>query len=325
MVGSINDEAVNWFWLEDGQGWLYQFGVHFFSTVDVPQVASISYGWWEQDQCTITPVECQQLGVTSAQYVARVNTEFQKIGLRGVSLLSASGDSGANGRTDGDCTANRLRPPFPASSPYITSVGATQLNNPVFNLPNPPPACAASGLQCASGGTEVAVSYDISGFASGGGFSDLAAQPSYQATAVQNYFSSGVVLPPNSYWNQTGRGFPDIAAIGHNTLISQGGFITPVGGTSASAPIVASLISLLNEDVITKTGKPLGFLNPFLYQAQAADPTNFQDITVGDNKCTEDGCSAGCQGFLAYKGWDPVTGLGSPNYARLLNYVQTSL
>jgi tripeptidyl-peptidase-1 len=252
-----------------------------------------------------------------------VNVEFQKIGLRGVSLISASGDSGANGRTDGDCSlAQRLRPPFPASSPYVTAVGATQLNNPVYNLPNSPPACTTSGYPCPSGGTEVAVSYDVSGFTSGGGFSDLAPTPAWQKAAIQAYFTSGVQLPPTSYYNQTGRGFPDVAAIGHNTLIYQGG-IQPVGGTSASAPIVASIISLLNEASVKKSGKPLGFLNPFLYAAAAADPSTFHDITVGDNKCTEQGCFAACQGYYAYKGWDPVTGLGSLNYARLLNYIQT--
>ncbi len=64
-------------------------------------------------------------------FVSRVNAEFQKIGLRGVSIFVASGDSGANGRTDGDCSGPTLLPDYPASSPYITSVGATEVHNPV--------------------------------------------------------------------------------------------------------------------------------------------------------------------------------------------------
>jgi subtilase family serine protease len=80
------------------------------------------------DALGIGSSECEQLGVNSQQYVARVNVEFQKIGLRGTSLISASGDSGANGRTDPDCTESHLNPPYPAASPYITSVGATQID-----------------------------------------------------------------------------------------------------------------------------------------------------------------------------------------------------
>jgi hypothetical protein len=53
MVASVNLGASNWFWLEKGNGWLYQFVSHFFATKTVPQVSSISYGWWEGDQCSI--------------------------------------------------------------------------------------------------------------------------------------------------------------------------------------------------------------------------------------------------------------------------------
>jgi subtilase family serine protease len=324
MIQTTNTEASPWFWLESGNGWLYQFGAHIFSTQNVPQVNSISYGWWEGDQCTIDPDECQSLGVSSQGYVNAVNAQFAKIAARGIALVSATGDSGANGRTDPDCSTAQLRPAFPGSSPYVTAVGATQINNPVNNLPTQPAACTAVGLVCPSGGQEVAVSYDVASFASGGGFSNYAAQPSWQATAVNAYLNSGTTLPPASYFNSTGRGFPDIAAVGHNNIIAQSGALEAVGGTSASTPINSAILAYLNQAVIAKTGKPLGFLNPFLYQAYAANPLNFNDITVGDNKCTEDGCSASCQGFLCAKGWDPVTGLGSLNYANLLSYVQSN-
>merc|ERR1711862_733810 len=62
----------------------------------------------------------------------------KKLGLRGVSLMAASGDSGANGRTDGECTGTVLHSSFPGSSPYITAVGATQLQDPVYDLPSTP-------------------------------------------------------------------------------------------------------------------------------------------------------------------------------------------
>jgi len=324
MVAGVNLGASNWFWLEGGNGWLYTFAVHFFGTASVPQVNSISYGWWEGDQCNsqIGGTECQQLGVDTTGYVQRVNTEFQKIGLRGISLISASGDSGANGRTDPDCSIPHLRPSFPASSPYITAVGATELTN-TQNMATQPSLCTSSGYQCVSTGSEQAVSYAISNFASGGGFSDIAAMPSYQVDAVNAYLNSGVALPAAGYFNQSGRAFPDVAAVGHNLLIVQGGAPQPVGGTSASAPIFAAVISMLNVAQIEKTGKPLGFLNPFLYQMYAKNPNTFNDITIGDNKCTEQGCSDSCQGYLCAKGWDPVTGLGTPNYEAMLAYIQS--
>jgi len=281
----------------------------------------MSYGWYEGDQCNvqISGDECSNLGVNSYGYVARVNTEFQKAGVRGVSILVASGDSGTNGRTDPDCSYPQLRPDYPSSSPYVTSVGATELVN-QQPLSSQPALCQQVG-GCAASGTEQAVSYQISMFASGGGFSNVATQPQYQMGVVTNYLRSGVKLPPASYFNQTSRGFPDVAAIGHNCLTLISGQPEMVGGTSCAAPIFASIASLLNHASNKKSGKNLGFLNPLLYQMQAADPTTFTDIVTGNNLCTEDGCSPSCKGFYAAKGWDPVTGLGTPNFPSMLKYV----
>lgn len=322
MVATVNPSATAWFWLEDGQGWLYQYVNHYFNTANVPQVVSISYGWSESDQCDIDPDECQALGVDSYGYVTRVNAEFQKIALQGRTILVASGDSGANGRTDPDCSLPYLKPDYPAASPYITAVGATQLNNAQTSLPNPPPVCVGQGYACASGGQEVAVSYAVANFASGGGFANYAPMPDYQKTAVANYMKSGVQLPPAGYYNTTGRGYPDVAAIGNAVLIDQGG-VQPVGGTSASAPEWAGVVSILNQYSLKKNGKTLGFLNPWIYQLATACTNCFHDITVGDNICTEDGCSPGCQGFYAAKGWDPVTGWGSPNVQNIIAYINS--
>jgi len=57
----------------------------------------------------------------------------------------------------------------------------------------------------------------------------------------------------------------------------------------------------------------------------AEQPSTFTDITKGDNICTEDGCSPGCQGFLCAKGWDPVSGLGSPVFPEMLKYVKANV
>jgi len=321
-ISAINLEAVNWFWIEGGTGWLYEFGTHMLNFTNPPQVTSTSYGWWEGDQCDIDGTECQILGVDSYGYAAAVNMLFQKIGLAGVSLLVASGDSGANSRTDEGCTAPNLRPEFPAASPYVTTVGATEVRNATYNVYSPPAICTAA-YSCVSGGKEWAVSRAFSSFTSGGGFSNVtgATRPAWQNDAVNAYFNSGVALPPATMWNRNGRGEPDVSAIGHNGVIVVGGSHGLVGGTSMSSPIFAGIISFLNTITIAKTGKPLGFLNPFLYQMYAACPNCFTDIVVGDNICPEEFCGPGCHGYITAKGWDPVTGLGTPRVDNMEAYV----
>merc|ERR1719163_336333 len=191
-ITSVGQKQVNWYWTADN--WMYQWAHNFFNATKVPDEVSISWGWAEDQQCSqgIDQPECQTLGIDSATYVARVNTEFQKIGLRGVSLFVASGDSGANGRSDGECTDKVLHASFPASSPYVTAVGATMLQDPKFSLKSPPAACSSQGSRsaCASGGTEVAVSSQEAGFTSGGGFSTYTPMPAYQKAAVNAYLAS---------------------------------------------------------------------------------------------------------------------------------------
>jgi len=325
-ISAISLEATNWFWIENGNGWVYEFGNHFLNFTTPPQVTSTSYGWWEGDQCDIDPQECQTLGVDSYGYTAATNRLFQKIGVAGTSLLVSSGDSGANGRTDEGCSIKQLRPEFPSSSPYVTSVGATEIRNATYyDFPGTGSTCSTR-YSCILTGTEIAVSLSYSGFTSGGGFSNVSganSRPDYQAAVVNAYLNSGVTLPPDSYYNMNGRGAPDIAAVGHNGLIVSNNNLEPVGGTSMSSPIVAGITSLINQISLTKTGSSLGFLNPLIYKMVADDPTTVTDITVGDNICPEYGCEAGCRGFVATKGWDPVTGLGTPVYDRIEAYINT--
>lgn len=244
-----------------------------------------------------------------------------KVGIRGVSILVASGDSGANARTDYQCTENHLNPDYPASSPYVTAVGATQITAPVAQT-SQQPICTLNGLPCAQGTSEEAVSFDVASFTSGGGFSNYVSRPSYQNTAVSSYLKSGVKLPPAGYFNASGRAYPDVAANGHNYLCTISGQVQPVGGTSASTPCFGGVVSLLNDARLNAGRNPLGFLNTLLYQMAAADPSTFHDITVGDNICTEAGCAPSCKGYLATKGWDPVTGLGTPSFSNMLKYVK---
>jgi subtilase family serine protease len=115
-------------------------------------------------------------------YIDRVNTELMKMGLRGISVIVASGDGGANGRSNMFCSDKLFYPSFPASSPYVTAVGGTQLSNATAGLSRPPSVCrdTSKNFTCAAAGHEVAVNWYDAGWTSGGGFSDFLLQPAYQ-------------------------------------------------------------------------------------------------------------------------------------------------
>ncbi|EIW84612.1 subtilisin-like protein [Coniophora puteana RWD-64-598 SS2] len=200
-----------------------------------PQVISTSYG---------EPKTSNSIPLSN-----KICQSFAALGARGVSVLYASGDSGV-GYSNG--TVIPFTPVFPASCPYVTSVGMT------YQIP------------------EVAGNDD--GIVSGGGFS--------------NY------------------GYPDVSAQGVNYFIECYGRAVNNTGTSCSSPAFAAVIALLN-DARTQAGKgPLGFLNPWLYSTGFA---GLNDVTEGSNP----GC--GTNGFNATKGWDPVTGLGTPDFGKLKN------
>ncbi|KAI0046360.1 tripeptidyl-peptidase, partial [Auriscalpium vulgare] len=140
-----------------------------------------------------------------------------------------------------------------------------------------------------------------------GGFSNYFGTPSYQ-TAAKAAFLTQLGSTNAGKFNTSGRGFPDVAAIGMNVLFVIEGATFTIDGASCSSPIIASVVSLLNYRLIAEGKNPLGFLNPFLYSTGASALNN---ITSGSNP----GCNT--NGFTATSGWDPVTGLGTPNFAKL--------
>ena len=220
-------------------------------------------------------------------WATRVQVEFQALGVRGASILISSGDGGVAGSQTSPCgTPARFIPTFPAASPYVTAVGATT------NL-----------------ASETTASF------SSGGFSNFWARPSYQVAAVAKYLATTQGLPSPSYFNQTGAGVPDIAAIGTDFNIVCGGSTFKVDGTSCSAPTTAGIISLLNAHRLAAGKKSLGWLNPLIYSPAGA--AAFSDITTGSNP----GC--GTLGFPANVGWDPATGMGTPSYPKLLALVMS--
>ena len=244
---------------------------------DPPLVNSVSYG---ND-------EAQQTGIG---YMESCNTQFKALGVRGLSILFASGDQGVCGREGCGIFTTHFHPGFPAASPYVTSVGGTNF------------------------ATKSVIGNETAWKGSGGGFSNTFGIPSWQADAVAAYKSDCPNCPPAKAWNNTGRGFPDIAALGGDVntycIVMEGSF-SGVDGTSAATPVTAAVFAKLN-DIRFKAGKPsLGFLNPFIYKNSKA----FNDVTTG---CNNGGSK---YGFTAAEGWDPATGWGTPNFELLSRLV----
>ncbi|KAH9020962.1 subtilisin-like protein [Lactarius pseudohatsudake] len=233
---------------------------------DIPQTISISYGTYEW--------------TVPQEYARAVCILFAQLGARGVSVLYPSGDEGVGENCEDESGNVRFIPEFPASCPYLTTVGGTKDYGPEVAAP-----------------------------LSGGGFSDHFSRPVYQDVAVSAFLEHQGTQYAGLY-NPEGRGIPDIAAqaLKLTTFVRNIGI--SVGGTSCSTPTVAGIISLLNDYLITNGRPPLGFLNVRLYSDGFA---GLNDITSGSNP----GC--GTDGFSAIPGWDPVTGLGTPDFEKLQN------
>ncbi|KAH7908104.1 peptidase S8/S53 domain-containing protein [Hygrophoropsis aurantiaca] len=249
-------------------------------------VISTSYSYNEAD---LTPF-----------YTARQCAEYAKLGLMGVTVLYSSGDYGVAGNdalclnANGTQSTNGImfNPSFPGTCPYITSVGATMIapNSTVYE---PETACEE-------------VIY------SGGGFSNYFAMPDYQKEAVAYYLETYPPDYPADIWNSTGmsRAFPDISANGANYVVAIDGEFELVYGTSCSSPVSGAIFTLINDARLAAGKSTIGFINPTIYSTDFSGL--FNDITTGDNP----GC--GTNGYNATPGWDPVTGLGTPNFAKLV-------
>jgi kumamolisin len=206
----------------------------------------------------------------TGQAMTSMDEAFQSAAALGVTVCVASGDDGS---TDG--LSDKLNHvDFPASSPNVLACGGTKLE--------------ASNGKISSEVVWNELSKNEG--ASGGGISDVFPLPSWQAKA-------GVPASANPNHNR-GRGVPDVSGdadpnTGYVTRVD--GQPDVIGGTSAVAPLWAGLIALLNESL----GKPVGFVNPLLYEQSGANSVN--DIVEGNNGA-----------YAAARGWDACSGLGTP-------------
>ncbi len=237
----------------------------------------ISLSWGENDVGVYNAYAntCQSgCNATTDGSYELLHPVFQAAALEGITVLSATGDCGAAAGTSGVSTD------YPASDPYVVGVGGTDLTLSGSNGWSSEVGWGGNS----SGATSPGCSNQGG---SGGGYSSF----------PRPYWQSGTGISTN----QTVRGEPDVAAIagGGGVMTVYSGFEVAAQGTSVACPIWAGLVT----DIVSYAGAPLGFVNPALYAA-AAGPTGskaFHDITSGNN------------GYAAARGWDPVTGLGSPN------------
>jgi subtilase family serine protease len=235
MVVAINPHVKEVTAYEDGND---PFGVALLDALDQvaqdnkAQILSISYGVDEVEQ-------------TSDQINAE-NTALTQLAAQGITVLASSGDNGAYGRTGTNFYPAQLEAPDPGSQPLVTSVGGTSL---------------------ITGQKEVYVTEQAwnrlgeGDGATGGGVSSVWPIPSWQPPGYTT-FNGG---------SATYRNVPDVAAVGDPVTgvavysRPNGGWLQ-IGGTSASSPIWAGYLSVMNAGLQSIAGgQQLGFFNPTLY------------------------------------------------------------
>lgn len=220
-------------------------------------------------------------GFSTSRRYDQTRQLFQCCALAGITFVAASGDAGSADEIHGTPGFDGQRHvDFPAIVPEVTAAGGTRLT------------------ESKRGFAETAWNDGAKVGASGGGFSRFVRVPAWQARAV----GKGVAV----------RGVPDVAAAASpdpGVAIHVRKRWAAAGGTSAAAPIWAGILALANEARRAKERPRLGAANTALY---ALPPACFTDVVKGENGY------AGVAGFAAKKGWDPVTGLGSPRVDRLL-------
>jgi subtilase family serine protease len=224
---------------------------------------------------------------------------FAQADRQGWTIFASSGDSGS-AQFNCDGTAPVLAASSPASDPLVTGVGGTTLNaaadgtyvgetawtEDLFAGCNPP--AAATDSNC-----------------SGGGLSTIYRKPGYQAIDVRG---NARAVPDVSYNAGINGGVLTVCSICNAGTPA----VFLFGGTSAGSPQWAALTA----DADQLAHRRLGDINPSLYGLSHlpswADPVH--DVTTGSNRIPE----IGNAGFDAKRGYDPVTGVGTPDATRLL-------
>ena len=305
---------------------------------NLAKVISISYGACET-------------AVKNANF--SLETVLQQAAAQGQTVVASSGDQGStacSGDTNGltQTQQDALAVNYPASSPYVTGVGGTEIS--------PANVTSSTYWNSSSSGSDIVTSaksyipevawndnssqYGLS--SSGGGASVMFSKPSWQkgVSGIPNDGKRDVpdvalYSSPNlpgylfctsdkSDWRGASGSGPAQAAScnkGFRDGTSGGNYLTAAGGTSFAAPIFAGMIALINQKQGWTEGQ--GLANTTLYKLASNASTyssGFHDVTSGNNNCNAGStyCGTTTGGFKAGTGYDEVTGLGSVDLANLL-------
>jgi len=261
------------------------FGTNGTITVAKPNIISLSWGIPENDigsSAAVAPV----FGLNYPW----LNQVFQQAAAMGITVFASAGDWGAY-----DQALPQTSPYggaiYPSTDPFVTGVGGTTLYMQTSSGYLQRPFANATGTY----GTETAWSWNNFWYwATGGGNSTIYSKPYWQ-------YGEGVPMAGP-------RGAPDVAwdaDVQTGVLVYVNGVFYTVGGTSVGSPSWSGSMALIDQ----RAGQSLGYINPYLYSIlnnQTLYSKAFHDVTVGDNNP-----------YQASKGWDPLTGVGSPNIGEL--------
>ena len=356
MLGMIKG-ATSWHWNFDQDSFFHFVASALLNDLTgTPDVVSISYGVDED--------------VYFSAQLQYVNYEFAMLATTSKTIIAASGDNGVYGNgcscnfTNPSqcglcCSREFSKPEWPATSPYVVAVGGTSAavagSTPFYQNPSSQQNTnfhsyiheIMAGAESGSGG-----------ITSGGGYSSMFPALSFQRKAIRGYLaqqSNNTNLPESiiaqsfPMWPATNasgtlmRGYPDVSALAVRIpsvdtedpqRSSDGRYMQ--SGTSASTPIFASYVVMMN-DMRLQAGLPkLGNMLPLLYMLGDKHPEVYNDVTVGYHGYSlpiNNMCGGMCpnpfdciidnvrQGLTAAPGWDATTGFGSINFERMLRFV----
>jgi kumamolisin len=248
-----------------------------------PVTFSVSFGLAEDDPAW------------SAASLSEVNKRLNAASVLGITVCVSTGDDGS----DCDEADGHAHVEFPASSQYVLSVGGTMLTGSSL-------LSAQEVVWWQTPGERVP---NQGGGATGGGVSTVCPRPAFQ----------NVRIPSVNSGSFDGRVVPDVSALAgppfYDLIFREQD--SPNGGTSAAAPLWASLIARINA--LLPAAKQGRFFTALLYQPgpSGAVPgqSGFNDITSGNNITVP---NPGI-GYTAGVGFDAASGWGTPDGVKLLN------
>ncbi|HTW30532.1 MAG TPA: S53 family peptidase [Candidatus Sulfotelmatobacter sp.] len=259
------------------QGWITNLDAAMNDSTNNPGVLSVSWG------------QAEDTDIWTTQAIDQLNETFQDLANVGITICVAAGDDGSSDAvTDGLAHVD-----FPGSSPYALCVGGTTIPSRTTQQPDIV-WFEGDGLRADNGGS------------TGGGVSTVFPLPAWQ---------SGINIPSVNAGAIAGRCIPDLAANADWNaspyLLVVDGQAQPNGGTSAASPLIASLLTLINQARAAASKTRVGYITAELYQSSTggnpAGSSGCTDVTSGNNDTAADG------GYSAGQGYDAASGWGTPN------------